>query len=151
MSFCFYWPFGNQSEKLRIKNKPFSLYKKNMQEKENIDVAKLILPNGILDYFILKDLIQTDKFIHLHLEEKNLPPLEYKNEKLTSKGFLDEIKVQDFPIRGKEVYLLIKRRRWYNTSTGSYVCRNWELVANGTRMTNDFAFFLKIISRHKTS
>ena len=33
---------------------------------------------------------------------------------LHSKGFFPEIEVQDFPIRGKAVYLRVKRRRWEN-------------------------------------
>jgi hypothetical protein len=118
--------------------------------KEGFDLAQFVLPQGILDYFILKGVTQTTKELHIFLEEENLVPDEYKSNKLTSKGFLDEIKVQDFPIRGKEVYLLIKRRRWYNEDTGAIVCRNWELVAQGTRMTKEFAIFLKVINRYQT-
>lgn len=120
-----------------------------MQKGEIIDTAKFILPAGILEYFTLTSAIQKNEELHFYLEEKNIPPQEYKKEKLTSKGFLDEIKVQDFPIRGKDVYLLIKRRRWYNQDTGAIVCRNWELVAQGTRMTKEFAFFLKVISQYQ--
>jgi hypothetical protein len=113
------------------------------------DIAQFILPQGILDYFIIKDIKQYPKELQIYLEEKNLPLQEYKDNKLTSKGFFDEIKVQDFPIRGKAVYLLIKRRRWYNENTGAIVCRNWELVAQGTRMTKEFALFLKVINRYQ--
>ncbi|WP_438850184.1 ISAon1 family transposase N-terminal region protein [Bacteroides acidifaciens] len=48
----------------------------------------------------------------LYLEEKATIPSEYSDLHLHSKGFLPEIEVQDFPIRGKAVYLRIKRRRW---------------------------------------
>ena len=72
-------------------------------------------------------------------------PREYKKGQATSKGFYNEITIQDFPIRGKQVYLHIKRRRWLNNSTGSIVTRDWDLVAKGTRMTNEFATFLKQI------
>ena len=118
-----------------------------MQEKENNDLAKFILPQGILEYFNLNKVNQLPKELNIYLEEKNLPPQEYQNNKLTSKGFFEEIKVQDFPIRGKEAYLLIKRRKWINEDTGIIVCRDWELVAKGTRMTKEFAAFLKVISR----
>ncbi|WP_456305213.1 ISAon1 family transposase N-terminal region protein [Dyadobacter helix] len=46
-----------------------------------------------------------------HLEEKNLHPIEFKDQKLESKGFLPEIYIQDFPIRNQKVTLCIKRRR----------------------------------------
>jgi hypothetical protein len=35
--------------------------------------------------------------------------------------------------------------RWQDNSTGSIVTRDWDLVAKGTRMTKDFATFLKQI------
>ncbi|WP_421151145.1 ISAon1 family transposase N-terminal region protein [Seonamhaeicola sp. NFXS20] len=63
-------------------------------------------------------------------------------------GFYKEITVQDFPIRGNTVYLHIKRRRWLNKNNQQIVQRDWNLVAKGTRMTNEFAAFLKEISRY---
>jgi len=35
--------------------------------------------------------------------------------------FFPEIEVQDFPIRGKAVYLRVKRRRWEDPETGQYL------------------------------
>ena len=49
--------------------------------------------------------------MHLYLQEINQIPKEFQNQKLESKGFFDEITVQDFPIRGHKVFLHIKRRR----------------------------------------
>ncbi|WP_455583188.1 ISAon1 family transposase N-terminal region protein [Flavobacterium oreochromis] len=74
-------------------------------------------------------------------------PKEYSDAKLSSKGFFEEITVQDFPIRGHKVYLHITRRRWLNEDTRQVVFRNWDLVANGTRITKEFAAFLKEINR----
>jgi tRNA A58 N-methylase Trm61 len=45
------------------------------------------------------------------------------------------------------VYLHIKRRRWTNKTTGEIIKRDWLLVAKGTRMTQEFAAFLKEINR----
>jgi len=117
----------------------------------NLSLSEFILPKGILEYFELVNVQELDKELQLYLEERNVHPHEYQQEKLTSKGFYEEIKVQDFPIRGKNVYLYIKRRRWLNENTGESVFRNWELVAQGTRMTKEFATFLKAIHRHSTS
>ena len=44
-----------------------------------------------------------------------------RNLHLHSKGFFPEIEVQDFPIRGKAVYLRVKRRRWEDPETGQYL------------------------------
>jgi hypothetical protein len=77
------------------------------------------------------------------LEEKNEIPKEYSESKVESKGFYDPITVQDFPIRGKKVFLNIRRRRWVLKDEDRYVSRNWKLVAQGSRMTQEFASFLK--------
>jgi len=113
-------------------------------------LLKYLLPDGLLEYFeITKVDLQSDVF-SIYLSELNNIPKEYTQDKLISKGFYDEIRVQDFPIRGKACYLYIKRRRWDNITTGEIVHRNWELVAKGTRLTNDFAAFLKEIYRNKS-
>jgi hypothetical protein len=109
----------------------------------------LILPQVILEYFLLTDFTSSTSEISLYLEEKNMIPEEYSSDKLISKGFFDEITVQDFPLRGKAVYLHIRRRRWLNQTTGAVVFRDWNMVAQGTRMTTEFASFLKAISGYQ--
>ncbi|WP_458008627.1 ISAon1 family transposase N-terminal region protein [Flavobacterium sp. PL002] len=111
------------------------------------ELLKLLLPEIIVDYFELTSYKKADEVLHLYLKEINPPPKEYRNEKLSSKGFFDEITVQDFPIRGHQVYLHITRRRWLNEDTSKVVFRDWNLVADGTRVTQEFASFLKEINR----
>ena len=43
----------------------------------------------------------------------------------------------------KKVFLNIRRRRWLLKKHNEYISRNWRMVAEGTRMTQDFASFLK--------
>ena len=38
---------------------------------------------------------------------------------------------------------LSRRRRWILKSSNEYISRNWRMVAEGTRLTQDFASFLK--------
>jgi hypothetical protein len=112
-------------------------------------LARLLFPEGIWEYFDLINIHQDKEEIWFYLEEINKVPEEYKDQKLISKGFLPESSIQDFPLRGKPVTLFVKRRRWLNTTTGELVTRNWNLVAEGTRMTQEFASFLKEISRYR--
>ena len=100
---------------------------------------RLLLPEGTLDYFIIADVKESSTDIVIFLEEKNEVPSEYSNMKVESKGFYDPVVVQDFPIRGKKLFLNIRRRRWIVKDDGRYVSRNWKLVAEGCRMTHDFA------------
>ena len=105
------------------------------------------LPGGMLEYFDVSEVKESPSQIEVYLREKNLHPDEYQKDKLISKGFFDPVTIQDFPIRGKACFLKVKRRRWLNETTGGVVCRNWELVAKGTRMTKEFASFLKAVVR----
>lgn len=106
-------------------------------------LVHLLLPPGILEFFELTDANQLASGLNIYLQEKNIIPQEYKDQKLESKGFLPEITIQDFPIRGQKVSLCIKKRRWEVLESGVIVSRNWDLVKKGTRMTTEFGTFLK--------
>jgi hypothetical protein len=106
-------------------------------------LVRILLPEGILEYFELTKVIESIPGLNIYLEEKNIAPVEYKDEKLESKRFLPEICIQDFPIRNQKVTLCIKRRRWEVKESGEIVSRNWKIVQQGTRMTKEFANFLK--------
>ena len=109
----------------------------------------MILPESICEYFELVKLDKDDhkEVMNLYLQEVNTIPVEFTNARLSSKGFFEEVTIQDFPIRGHKVFLHVKRRRWLNEDTGQVVFRNWDVIAKGTRITKDFAAFLKEISR----
>lgn len=106
-------------------------------------LVSLLLPAGILDYFDLMNVEKDATGLRIYLEEKNIAPVEYKDEPLESKGLLPQVSIQDFPIRGQKVVLCVKRRRWTVLSTGKIISRNWEVVIRGTRMTTEFGLFLK--------
>lgn len=118
-----------------------------MKKEQGQDTTKelmgYLLPEGTLDYFELTHIVKDKEGLVLFLEEKNLPPAEYKDQTLHSKGFLPEVRVQDFPIRHNKVILNIKRRRWEVQSSAEIVSRNWDLVMQGARLTKEFALFLK--------
>lgn len=106
------------------------------------ELLELFLPEGLLDYF---DVVKVDSetSIKVYLDEKNVPPLYEQNDTFTSKGFYEAITIQDFPIRKKACYLIIRRRKWINDRTGNLVNNKWRLAAKGTRMTKELAVFLK--------
>ena len=58
-------------------------------------------------------------------------PQEYSHLHLPPKDFFSEIEVQDFPIRGKAVYLRVKYRHWEDPETGQTYGRDWNLVTSG--------------------
>lgn len=112
-----------------------------------LSIVNLLLPEVLISHFKLTDHKIEGEDLHFYFTENNSVPDEYKGVKLSSKGFFPEATVRDFPMRGKNVYLHITRRRWLNQATGKVVTRDWQLVAKGTRMTSEFATFLKEIGQ----
>lgn len=106
-------------------------------------LLSLILPEGLSEYFDFDKVETVNDSYYIYLIEKNVHPKEFTGQKLTSKGFFDEISVRDFPLRGKPCYLNLKRRKWFHPGSGKTVFRDWNLVAEGTKMTQEFAFFFE--------
>ena len=114
------------------------------------EVLKFILPDLLVIHFdLLKHELQNSE-LHLYFEEKSKIPEEFSKGLIISHGFHRQITIQDFPLRGKTVFLHIKRRRWLHKTTNKVVQRDWNLVAKGTRMTIEFASFLKAISQYQS-
>jgi hypothetical protein len=114
------------------------------------ELIRLLLLEIIVEYFELTSYKKGEEILHLYLKEINFIPKEYRQYKLSSKGFFDKITVQDFPIRGHQVYLHITRKRWLNEDSGQVVFRYWNLVTNAARITQHFASFLKEINRFQS-
>lgn len=113
-----------------------------------IELLKLVLPELLIEHFELVKNQTINETLHIYFEEKPQIPTEFNHLQIVSKGFLNEITIQDFPLRGKYVYLHVKRRRWTDKVSEVILQRDWNLVAKGTRMTSDFAAFLKEINRY---
>lgn len=113
-----------------------------------LDLLKLILPEFLINHFDLVKSTKSGEVMHLYFEERNIPPKEQVPKVLIAHGFHKEVTIQDFPLRGNTVYLHVKRRRWLDKTTKGVVQRDWNLVAQGTRMTAEFAAFLKEFSRY---
>jgi hypothetical protein len=124
------------------------IFVKKKQLENHLELLKLFLPELLVEHFDITSSKQVNDTLHLYFEERNKVPTEYQSRIVVSKGFHDEITIQDFPLRGKSVFLHVKRRRWTEKETNVILQRDWNLVAKGSRITQDFASFLKEISRY---
>lgn len=112
-------------------------------------LLSVFLPDSFLDYFELvssKQLgnVKTKKMeFELYLDERNILPSGYDLADYESKGFLPSTRVQDFPIRGKAVYLLIRRRRWRHKQSKKEISNDYSFIAEGSRLTQELSDFLK--------
>lgn len=107
------------------------------------ELLELILPEGILEYFEIISVEKIQIGFEVYLEEKSDIPTEFSAMSLRCHDFHQEQTIHDFPLRGKVFDLKVKRRRWLNTETNHVISRDWNLMARGTRFTQEFAAFLK--------
>lgn len=115
-----------------------------------------LFPSGLMDYFEITD-FQTlcsleikEEFWVIDFEEKNEVPNGYSATEYESKGFMESKLIQDFPLRGKGVYLRIKKRRWRHKQTKEIIKRDFSFIADGSKFTQELSDFLKDASGYAT-
>jgi hypothetical protein len=116
----------------------------------DFSIFSSFLPVGLLSHFDIVDFkelgdLSTKKdCFYIYLDEKNTLPMGFNSSDYESKGFFDRTKVQDFPIRGKAVYLCIKRRRWRNKFDKSIEIKSdYSFITEGSKLTIELSDFLK--------
>ena len=115
----------------------------------NSSFIECFLPEGLLTHFEVISILElgdisTKKMIfEIHLNEKNQLPSDIDSSEYESKGFLPSSRIQDFPIRGKAVYLVLRRRRWRNKLTRQEISNTYFHVAEGSRLRQELSYFLK--------
>lgn len=113
------------------------------QEKDDFS---LLLPEGVLDYFEIVKVEETTDEIRMSLEEKD----NFNSDglvKYESKGFYPSVKVNAFLVRGKQLVLDIRRRRWVDRKSGQNIEREFRITIDETKITQEFAAFLKGLCR----
>ena len=113
------------------------------------ELLSLFLPAALLDHFDIEMVAELGEVshkrivYHIHLTEKNTLPKGYTVGHYQSKGFYNPKIIQDFPIRGKAVYLVIKRRRWRHKATKQELKSDYSFIAEGSKLTKELSDFLK--------
>ena len=79
----------------------------------------------------------------IDFEENNDLPPGYDSKEYESKGFMDSKLIQDFPLRGKAVFLRIKKRRWRHKTTKVIIKRDFSFLTDGSKFTKELSDFLK--------
>jgi len=115
------------------------------------ELLRLLVPDYILEHFEYEQLEEISGVIRVHLIEKNDPPhypkdIIGKGER-QSNGFMNPIELQTFPTQAKEVFLLLKRRRWKIKGSNKSYYNTYKFNAEGMKATKEFGAFLKEIGR----
>jgi hypothetical protein len=107
-----------------------------------------------MEYFVITHfqtlcrIVDKSEFWLVDFEEKNEIPKEYSSNEYESKGFMESKLIQDFPLRGKAVYLSVKKRRWRHKQTGAVIKRDFHFIADGSKFTKELSDFLKDTGRY---
>tara|TARA_B110000211_G_C13937740_1_gene490161 strand:- start:393 stop:788 length:396 start_codon:yes stop_codon:yes gene_type:complete len=113
------------------------------------ELLSLLLPIFIVDHFSYLNSNSSEDELHLHFEENNKILSDLEGRNIESKGFNKEIRIKYFPLRGKLIYLYVKRYRWWDVESLEGLQRDWNIIAKGTRMTVEFAVYIKEINRYE--
>ncbi len=112
------------------------------------ETLSLIFPKELLAHFEivlaqeLGNIEAKEDFIEIVFEERNILPPGIDVSQYESKGFYSK-QIQDFPLRGKAVFLKIKRRVWRHKITKASITNDFTFLAEGSKFTKELADFLK--------
>lgn len=106
--------------------------------KQTTDLSSIFLPKEISEHFDIVRIEQLDYRYDIYLDEREYPPVHGS----ISKGFREARTIQDFPLRGKAVFLHVRRRKW-QLPDGRIYSTSYDLTHLGTQITKEFAAFLK--------
>lgn len=114
-----------------------------MEKNPYIELAECLLPEEMVEYFEVVKVEKTSETLDVTFEERDSGVDGYEAGQLRPNGFYPESVFRDYPVRGRKMAFHVKRRRWVDIKTGRSVSRQWDLVAEGTRFSKEFAAFLK--------
>ena len=114
-----------------------------------IDITLLhqLFPSDLMDYFIISgfqilcSLPTKTEYWLIDFQEKNELPLVYSFTDYETKDFMESSFLQDFPLRGKAVFLRIKKRRWRHKQSGSVIKRDYSFIAEDSKFIKSYRIF----------
>ena len=105
----------------------------------------MFLPSGLEELFEMVKFERTDQAYDIWLDEKKHKSEEDKrNKDIVARGYTDYVTIQDYPLRGRPVYLHMRKNKWWDKSTNEIFSYKLELPnEEGTRLSSEFVAFLK--------
>ncbi len=104
---------------------------------ETNKILTFLLPKELIEYFDLLSIIEVSETVKMpshiliKLKEKNVYHAQQgdQGQDYEAKGVSSEITIQDFPLRGKPVYINIQRRSWRHKQTKKIVRNQYNFKA----------------------
>lgn len=120
-----------------------------MKTKE-AELVWAMLPEGLEEWFEIKGFEKNERTFRIILVEKNIVPElpEDLRGKRIVNTVLNDITIDDFPIRGRKGELVLERRSWKFEGVSKLFHRELDLMIAGTKLEKEFADFLKEFDRN---
>ena len=81
-------------------------------------LLEYLLQRAISIFWFQRNKKESGNVLLICLDEKLIKPSEHSKKELVTHGFDEAVRIQDFPIRDKDVYFIVRRRKWEDKSTG---------------------------------
>lgn len=109
----------------------------------------MCLPQGLDELFEIVRFERTDKAYDIWMDEKKqLSEEDRHNPNIVARGYTDYVTIQDYPLRGRPVFLHMRKNKWWDKLSNEIFSYNLELPnEDGTRLTAEFVSFLKYEGR----
>jgi len=107
-------------------------------------LLKLLVPEEILEFFEVSDVVESKQAIELEFRErKELIPESLIGEDVVLDGFCNPVELQSFPLKGKPTFIKLFRRRWKRRGDRKHYANSYDFAQSGTKATHAFGAFLK--------
>lgn len=105
----------------------------------------MCLPQGLAELFEIVRFEGTSQSYDIWLDEKKqLSDEDKNNPNIVARGYTDYVVIQDYPLRGRPLYLHMRKNKWWDKLTNEIFSYNIELPnEDGTRLSAEFVSFLK--------
>ena len=78
------------------------------------DAIWMCLPEGMDELFEMVRFERTEQSYDIWLDEKKkLSDEDYRNPNIVARGYTDYVTIQDYPMRGRPVFLHMRKNKWW--------------------------------------
>ncbi len=110
-------------------------------------ILDCFLPEELVENFDVTDIVKTETTLNIYMSEKNIQPPHDSTIVMSPNGFTEYSVFTDFPVRRRLVTIHARKRRWIaediKTKQKTTFSKEYSFVAEGTRISKNFATFLK--------
>ena len=116
-------------------------------------LLRLLLSEEIANNFTVKSVKEFPEHIEIRLDElaELVPSSLFNSPSVVLDGFCNPKELQNFPMKGKAVYLKLYRRRWKVKGSTKHYSNTYDFNDEGVKATCMFSSFLKDTYRQTPS